>query len=172
MTETTGEASESASGGWTNNPKRTGRILFGVLFLAIFIGYYMAGMELDDGTLSQPGPGMIPGWVGIAGMVISLIVIAEAFLGRSESGQVGFPRGRDLKNVLLFISMVVVYYAVLIPLLGQYIPSVVFAVAFIRVVGRASWVRSIIIGVAMGLTLTFFFSEILGIQLPSGSILP
>ncbi|MFE9244189.1 tripartite tricarboxylate transporter TctB family protein [Nocardiopsis sp. NPDC006938] len=171
-TENAGQASERSSQGLRNDPKRLGRILFGALFLAIFVGYYLAGRELDNGTLSQPGPGMIPGWVGIAGAVISLIVIIESLLGRSESGQIDFPRGRDLKDVLIFTAMVVVFYAALIPILGQYIASALFATACIRVVGRDSWLKSITIGVAMGIILTLFFSEALGIRLPSGMIIP
>lgn len=154
------------------DPKRLGRILFGVLFLAIFIGYYMVGNNLDDGTLARPGPGMVPGWVGVAGAAISVIVIIEALVGRSESGTIDYPRGRDLKDVIVFIGLVIAYYAVLIPLLGQYISSILFAVVFIRIVGRVSWVRSLIIGSAMGLILTAFFSEILGIPLPSGTLIP
>ncbi|AFR06900.1 tripartite tricarboxylate transporter TctB family protein [Nocardiopsis alba] len=172
MSENTGHASEISTQGLKNDPKRLGRILFGALFLAVFVGYYIAGMDLDKGTLAQPGPGMIPGWIGIAGAAISLLVIVESLLGRSESGRIDFPRGRDLKDVLIFTSMVIVYYAVLIPTLGQYIASALFAVAFIRVVGRASWVKSIIIGVVMGIVLTLFFAEALGIRLPSGMILP
>lgn len=172
MTEVVGGASGSAPLGLKNDPKGLGRILFGVLFLAVFSGYYIAGNDLPDGSLAQPGPGMVPGWVGLAGAAISLIVIVEALLGKSESGEIDYPRGSDLKDVLLFVILVVVYYAVLIPLLGQYISSALFAVVFIRVVGKVSWIRSTIIGLAMGLILTFFFSELLGIPLPSGAIFP
>lgn len=172
MTEAVDGGSGRAPAALKNDPKRLGRILFGALFLAIFLGYYLVGNDLNDGTMAQPGPGMLPGWIGIAGVAISLIVIIEALLGRSESGQIDFPRGRDLKDVLIFLVLVIVYYAVLIQLLGQYLSSALFAVAFIRIVGRVSWTKSLIIGLTMGLILTFFFSEILGIPLPSGTILP
>lgn len=171
MSESMAETPSNASAGLRNDPKRLGRVLVGALFLAIFIGYYFTGNELADGTLADPGPGMFPAWIGIAGMVISLIVIVEALLGRSESGQIEYPRGRDMKDVLVFIGLVAIYYVGLLPLLGQYISSVLFAIAFIRFVGRDSWVKSIILGASMALILTFFFADVLGLQLPSGSIL-
>lgn len=172
MSTSTIETSDGVTPGMRNDPKRLGRVLFGALFLAIFIGYYFAANDLADGTLTRPGPGLFPHWVGIAGIVISLIVIGEALIGRSESGKIDYPRGQDAKDIILFTALTVLYYAVFLTLLGQYISSVLFAVAYIRFVGRDAWWKSIVIGAGIGLILTFFFSEILGLPLPSGTLLP
>lgn len=152
------------------DPKRLGRILFGALFLAVFIGYYLMANAMPSGSLDAPGAGMFPGWIGIAGIAISIIVIVEAALGRSESGAIEFPRGTELRSLLMFFGMLVVYI-LLLPVLGIYIGSILFGVAFLRVVGQVAWLRSSIIGGLMGFILPYFFDTIMGLQLPTGMIL-
>lgn len=153
--------------GIASDPKRLGRLIFGGLFLAIFVGYYMAASELSEGTLQSPGPGMFPTWVGIAGIAVSVIVLVEGILGRSESGEIGFPRGKYLKDVLIFVAFLIGYVA-LLPFLGQYIASVLFAVGFIWAVASIAWWKAILIGAAMAVIVTYFFSGVLGLNLPSG----
>lgn len=171
MTHSVEAQSVNSPASLRGDPKRLGRMIFGALFLAIFIGYYIVGRDLPTGTLNSPGAGMFPGWLGIAGIAISLIVIIEALSGKSEAGEINFPRGRDLRNLLLFFGLLVAYVLTL-PVLGQYIGASLFAVTFIRFVGGVSWVKSLVIGLAMALILSYFFSEVLGLPLPSGTILP
>jgi len=152
------------------DPKRLGRTFFGAVFLAIFIGYYFMASAMPSGSMESPGAGLFPGWIGIAGIAISLIVIGEAVIGRSESGEIAFPKGNDLKNLVVFFGMLVLY-VLLLPVLGIYIGSILFGIAFLRIVGDVAWLRSIIIGGLMGFVLPFFFDAVLGLRLPTGMIL-
>lgn len=153
--------------GIASDPKRIGRLIVGAVFLAAFIGYYQTANQLSEGTMHSPGPGMFPSWVGIAGIVVAAIVIIESLLGRAESGEIDWPRGRHLKDVLVFVAFLIAYI-LLLPLLGMYIGSVLFAVGFILVTTSLVWWKSVLIGTAMGVIITYFFSSVLGLTLPSG----
>lgn len=165
---TTSHAEGSAGvRGLSSDPKRIGRLIVGAIFLAVFIGYYQTASQMSEGTMAQPGPGMFPTWVAIGGIAVSGIVIVESLLGRAESGTIEWPRGENLKDVLVF-SVFITAYILLLPVLGMYIGSVLFAAGFILITTTLAWWKSVLIGTAMGVIITYFFSEILGLRLPSG----
>lgn len=153
--------------GLSSDPKRVGRLLVGAIFLAVYIGYYQQASLLSAGTMQSPGPGMFPSWVGIAGIAVSVIVMVESLLGRSESGEIDWPRGTYLKDVLVFMGFLTAYI-LLLPYLGMYVGSVLFAAGFILVTTALPWWKSVLIGASMGIIITYFFSSILGLRLPSG----
>lgn len=124
---------------------------------------------MPPGNLESPGPGMFPTWVGIGGILISLIVIAESLLNKGESGEIGFPKGHDLKVALIFGATLVGYILVL-PYLGMLASSVLYAITFLRFGSTTSWPRSVIVGGLIGAILTIFFSTVLGLPLPRGVV--
>ena len=152
-----------------SDPKRIGQLVFGGVFLLAFTGYYLMARGMPPGTLASPGPGMFTSWIGIGGIGISLIVIVEALLGKSESGAIGFPRGNDLKVALVFLGTIVGYILVL-PYLGMLASSMLYAITFLKFGSATSWPRSIIIGALIGAGLTIFFSTVLGLPLPRGIV--
>jgi len=152
-----------------HDPKRLGQLIFGGIFLLAFTGYFLMAMDMPAGELDSPGPGMYPVWVGLGGIVISIIVLLEVFLNKSESGEIGFPRGADLKVALIFAGTLVGYILVL-PYLGMMAASILYAVTFIKFGSQTSWLRSIMVGGLMGAVLTLFFSTVLGLPLPRGVV--
>lgn len=151
------------------DPKRIGQLLFGGIFLLAFTGYYLMAQGMPPGQLDSPGPGMFPTWVGLGGIVISIIVIVESLLNKGESGAIGFPRGNDLRVALVFTGTIVGYILVL-PYLGMLASSMLYAITFLKFGSTTSWPRSILVGGLMGAILTIFFSSVLGLPLPRGIV--
>lgn len=171
MTQHTGTTAATAGGSTalSNDPKRLGQLIFGGIFLLIFIGYFMMARDMPPGSLESPGPGLFPTWIGIGGIIISGIVIVESLLNRGESGEIGFPKGTDFKVALIFAGTLVGYILVL-PYLGMMASSILYAVTFLKFGSTTSWPRSIVVGGLMGAVLTLFFSSVLGLPLPSGVV--
>ena len=169
MTQMHSAKSSTEATTWRNDPKRLGQLIFGGIFLLAFIGYYSMATGMPPGNLESPGPGMFPTWVGIGGILISLIVIAESLLNKGESGEIGFPKGHDLKVALIFGATLVGYILVL-PYLGMLASSVLYAITFLRFGSTTSWPRSVIVGGLIGAILTIFFSTVLGLPLPRGVV--
>lgn len=159
----------SSAAALKDDPKRLGRVIAGLVFLLISAGYLVMAWDMPRGTLASPGPGLFPVGVGIAAVVISAYVLIEALLGKSESGPIDFPKGQGLKVSGIFVATLIAYI-LLLPFLGQYLASCLYAVAFIRFGGKVSWVRSVIVGAIIALGLTFVFQELLGLNLPSGTL--
>jgi hypothetical protein len=135
--------------------------------LALSIGYLVMALGMPAGDIASPGPGLFPTGVGIAAVVISVIVIVEAALQRSEGGRIELPRGLELRQSIIFLCTLVAFILIL-PLAGQHVASSLYVAAFLKFGGRLSWTRSVLFGVLIGAGLTFLFSAVLGIQLPKG----
>ena len=150
-----------------SDPKRLGRLILGIVSLLLSIGYFVMALRMPQGELSSPGPGMFPMGVGVAAIVVSVIVVFESLLGRSESGSISWPRGHELKQCGIFLGTLV-GFVLLLPLLGQYISATLYVALFLKFAGRLSWIRAIIFGLVIGAGLTFIFSELLDIALPRG----
>jgi putative tricarboxylic transport membrane protein len=161
------EPTPAAPASWRSDQKRLGRGVLGIVCLGLSVGYLVMALGMPAGDLGSPGPGLFPTGVGIGAVVISLIVIAEAFFKRSEGGQVHLPRGLELRQSLIFMGTLVAFIVVL-PLAGMYVASTLYVAAFLKFAGRLGWTRSGLFGVLIGAGLTFVFSTALGIPLPKG----
>ena len=164
MTESPGGRTPSTGGA---DQKRIGRLVVGVLALALSIGYLLQSVSMPQGTLDSPGPGMFPVGVGIAAIVISLVVVVEGLVGAGAKGSLELPVGFERRQVLIFMGTLVGFILIL-PLAGQYLAASIYVVATLKFLGRLSWIRSIILGVLIGAGVSLLFAEVLEIPLPAG----
>jgi len=147
--------------------QRRGRLLVGAVGLLVAIGYTSEAFLLPMGDLAQPGPGLFPPGVGIAFAVISVIVVLEAVLSENGAGAIEFPRGEQLRLVLVFAGCTVAF-ALALPILGQYVAAALYLIVMIRVLSALSWWRVVALGAVLGVGVSAFFVEVLMIRLPEG----
>lgn len=148
--------------------KRVGRIVLGAISLFVSVGYLIMAAGMPQGSPSQPGPGMWPIAVGAAWVVISLFVILEAVFSREVSGDIDVPRGRQLRDVLLFLGATAALI-VLLPILGLYISASLYAVAVIKFLSTLPWWRVVLYGVIIGVSISWIFTgPLLGLRMPTG----
>ncbi|WNV74171.1 tripartite tricarboxylate transporter TctB family protein [Geodermatophilus sp. DSM 44513] len=152
--------------------KRRGRVIAGVLGLLLGAGFsWYTWSTLSFGTQDRPGAGVFPLVVGIGMVVVSVLTIAEALLTDQVSGDVRFPAGRQRRSVVL-VSAALVAFVALYQFLGQYIASSLFVIAALAVLGTRSWPRNVLYGTAIGVAISAFFVELLGVRLPEGLLGP
>ena len=147
--------------------KRLGRVVVGVLGLAIAVGYLLVALTMPRGTESTPGPGLFPVGVGIAAIVISLLVVIEAVTSNQVSGRVDLPTGAQRRLVIAFFVLTAVF-VVLLPFLGQYVTASLYMIVMLRILSPMSWWRVIVYGVVIACGLSWIFIELLKIPLPGG----
>lgn len=122
---------------------------------------------MSFGSLSEPGPGFFPRVVGIGLIVMSALTCVEAIVTRSVAGPLHWPAGKARRKVvLLLVSMAA--YVMLLPVLGQYIAAGAFFVFALRVLAELPWLKAVAFGLAMGVAVSAFFMELLGVLLPTG----
>ncbi|GAA1224579.1 tripartite tricarboxylate transporter TctB family protein [Pseudonocardia alaniniphila] len=147
--------------------QRRGRLLIGTVGLLVAIGYTSESFLIPAGGLAQPGPGLFPRGVGIAFAVISIIVMLEAVLSENGAGPIEFPRGEQLRLVLVFAGCTLAF-ALLLPILGQYLAATLYLIVMIRVLSELPWWRVALYGAVLGVGVSAFFIEMLLIRLPEG----
>jgi putative tricarboxylic transport membrane protein len=152
--------------------KRKGRLVVGGLGLALGLWYtWYAWANVPLGTQERPGAGVFPLVVGTGMIVVSILTLIEAALTDRVSGEVALPKGVRLRPVLLLSASLVLFVALYQPL-GQYIASVLFMIASLSILGTRSLPRNIVYGTAIGIGISAFFMELLGVRLPDGLLGP
>jgi putative tricarboxylic transport membrane protein len=149
------------------DPQRRGRLVLGAIGLVVAIGYTVESFLIPMGEFAQPGPGLFPRGVGVAFAVISVGVVIESAFGANVGGPVELPRGEQLRLVVLFAACTV-GFALVLPVLGQYVAATLYLVVVLRVLSGLAWWRVLAYGVALGVGVSAFFIEVLMIRLPEG----
>lgn len=159
---------KAPDGRW--DQKRTGRAVLGIVGVAVSGGYLSMALAMPMGGPGSPGPGRFPMIVGIAAVLISLLVIGEAFFTSGIGGEIELPRGKEAKNVIGF-AVLTTAFILLLPLLGQYIGSTLYFMTMIWFLGRIAWWKVLLYGLIAGVGTSFVFIELLSVRLPAGVIL-
>lgn len=149
-----------------NRTWRIGRTTAGVIGLAFAVVYLIEGQELDMGRMAAPGPGIFPMIVGVLLALVSLGVIADAWMTRLPARTI-FPNGSSLRRLAtafgLFLS-----YALLFTVLGFLVATPLLVAGYSRVVGQVGWGKAAASGVAVTAGVWAVFTLILGVRLPAG----
>ena len=152
-----------------NNSVRRGRLIAGLVGLLVSLSYgQQAWTTLPMGKMRQPGAAVFPLIVAALMAVSSLMILFEEMRPlRSEEGPLGLPRGAGLHR-LLGVVATLVGYGVMAHLVGHLIASVLLCLALVHLINPRSWVRTLVIGLAISLSTYGMFVWMLGVPLPRG----
>jgi hypothetical protein len=142
-------------------------MVIGAVSLLIAAGYLWQALLMPQGSPGQPGPGLWPSAVGVAWVVISILVIAEAAISVQVGGEVDFPSGVERRNVILFYVFTVAF-VVLIPIIGMYLASIAYVIALLKLTSDLSWWKVGLYGAAIGFLIPLFFISVLQLRMPLG----
>jgi putative tricarboxylic transport membrane protein len=152
--------------------KRKGRLVVGGLGLLLGLWFtWYTWSNVPMGTQDRPGAGVFPLFIGVAMIAVSILTLVEAAFTDRVSGEVNLPKGAKLRPVLLMAAALVAFVA-LYQFLGQYIASSLFLIASLSVLGTRSMLRNVVYGTAIGVGISAFFMELLGVRLPQGLLGP
>jgi hypothetical protein len=143
----------------------------GLLFLLGGIVVIVESRRLGAGWTSDgPGSGYFPFLIGIVLAISSVGILYDALLSKNRNTEV-FADWQQLKRVatVLFPSLV---YVVGIHLLGLYVASAIFIALFMVLLGKYSWLKSILVGVLLNVVLFFMFEVWFKVPLYKGSLNP
>jgi Tripartite tricarboxylate transporter TctB family len=142
-----------------NQPREgvaTNKVEAVVAFLILLLGItVIAGSwKLGSGWTSDgPGAGYFPFYIGSLMCIAALGVMYQALLSKNKNTEI-FVDNQQLKQVLsVFIPACV--YVLGVQFLGLYVASAIYIVAFMVILGKFSYLKSIVIGVG---TMVFFFA--------------
>jgi hypothetical protein len=147
--------------------KRSAEIAVGVIvaafaLLAIASNYQLGAGWAEDG----PQAGYFPLRMGVAILVASIVVIAQAVRKNDRSA---FVEQAQLKLVATVLLPLVVYIAA-IKFTGIYVASALFIGIFMTLVGKFHWLRSAVTGIVINLVLFWIFEIMFKVPLPKGPL--
>ncbi|MGW4798497.1 tripartite tricarboxylate transporter TctB family protein [Nonomuraea sp. NPDC004297] len=118
------------------------------------VGSYALGL----GRLTQPGPGLWPFAISVVIVVLSVVLLLT---GRHLRDTERFSRS-SLQTAAGVVSLVGL--AVLLPVIGFEIPSLLLMFVWLRLLGKESWRSSIVI--SFGAVAAFYVLFVLLLQIP------
>jgi putative tricarboxylic transport membrane protein len=144
-------------------PPRAGpasQVAAALVALAIGVFGLVVSSRLGLGQLTQPGPGLWPFAVSAVIVVLSAVLV---FVGRRATDAEQFSKA-SLLTALALVTLVLL--AVLLPLIGFEIPSLLLVFVWLRWLGKESWRSSVVISVAAVAAVYLLFVVLLQIPLP------
>jgi len=127
-------------------------VALGVLILGIVV--IQGSWSLGSGWTSDgPGAGYFPFWIGVILCISAIGIFYQAVFGKSRNNEI-FVDSEQLRRVLSVLLPAVVYVGV-VQLIGLYVASALYIAAFMIVLGKYTWTKSVT--VAMSVVVLFFF---------------
>lgn len=136
------------------------QVVAALVALVIGVGGIVLSWGYGLGSLSDPGPGLWPFAVSvlIAGMSLVLLAIGPRLTDTEK-----FTRASWLPIVgtVTFVGV-----ALLLPVVGFEIPSVLLSLVWTRFMGGETWRSSILVSIGSVIAFHLLFVELLGVPLP------
>ena len=137
-------------------------IIFALGALVSFDSYRLGASWASDG----PQAGYFPFRIGALLCICATVVFVQGLL-RFKADRAVFVGKAQFRQVLV-ILLPSTAYVFGVWLIGIYVSSALFITLFMRLAGRYSWLRSVIVGLAVSVTAFVLFEIWFKIPLPKG----
>jgi len=117
-------------------------------------------LKLGLGHLTAPGPGL---WPFVVSVLVTVLSVVLALVGRRGTDTEKFSRSSVLTAIAV---LTLVLFALVLPLIGFEIPSLLLTFVWLRFLGKESWVSSVAISVGTVAVFYLLFVVLLQIPLP------
>ena len=121
-------------------------------------------------TTDGPGPGYFPFYIGAILAIGGVGILYQSLISKSSNGGT-FVDSEQLKRVLSVLGPSVLYVGVIM-VLGQYIASAVFIAIFMVWLGKYSWLKSAVVGLAVNALFFAMFEVWFKVPLYKGALDP
>lgn len=149
---------------------RTMDMVVAALIIALASVFMFDSWRIGVGWIEGQGPaaGFFPFWVALIMGVASVVNLVRAALGKEEDGEETFVSRTAFLRVLM-VLVPTAGYVLLIQLIGIYVASAVFIVAFM-LVSREGVVKSLAVGLGVPVALFLMFERWFLVPLPKGPL--
>jgi len=121
-------------------------------------------------TSDGPGPGYFPFYIGAILAIGGVGILYQALVSKSANTSV-FVDSEQLKRVLSVLVPAAVYVGVIMAV-GQYIASAIFIAIFMVWLGKYSWLKSTLLGIAVNAVFFVMFEVWFKVPLYKGALDP
>ncbi|MDP2065738.1 MAG: tripartite tricarboxylate transporter TctB family protein [Burkholderiaceae bacterium] len=144
-----------------------------VAFVVALCGTVVVFKSYDLGagwTTDGPGAGYFPFYVGLLLALSGAVTLYQALLGKARNTEV-FVDAVQLKRILSVLIPAAVY-VLGVQVLGIYVASAIYIALFMIVLGKFSWIKSILLGLVVNTVFFLMFEVWFKVPLFKGSLEP
>ncbi len=124
----------------------------------------------SEWTSDGPGAGYFPFYIGLILCISGIGVLYQALASKEKNTEV-FVDGESFRRVLSVLVPAAVYVG-FIQLLGIYVASAIYIALFMIILGKYSWLKSVIIAVAVNALFFMMFEVWFKVPLHKGALDP
>ena len=151
---------------------RTMEIIVALVLLVIgavvaFDSFRLGARWSDEG----PQSGYFPFYIGLIICIASLATLLQAAFAKAGDANKAFVDREQLRQVLA-VLLPAAFYILGIQLVGIYIASAVYVAVFMVWLGTYSWLKSVVLGLAVSASLFVMFEVWFRVPLPKGAFDP
>ena len=137
------------------------------LFWIVFgIAITVESLRLGPGSLSGPGPGLLPLGCGLALGILGFTIFLRTFKQESQEREILWEEGTLWRKLILTLASLVCY-AFLLDVLGFLLLTFIWML-FVCKVGKLGWKKTVAIAIIVTFCCYGLFNYLLGIRFPRG----
>jgi putative tricarboxylic transport membrane protein len=146
--------------------RKLGDVIGGLVLLCLGAWAIIGGVKLHLGKVSEPQPGFFPFWGGVVLVVLSGILLFQAWSGPGKAGKGAEAFGAIWRPMIMIIGMIA--YVALLNTLGYLIATLFLSMVLLRVLGtKRVWVLAVA-GLCIAFGSYILFDRCLNVTLPAG----
>lgn len=115
-----------------------------------------------------PQPGYFPFYIGVILCIAAVFVFLKSLFGKDRN-HVIFVTWERFRLVLVVLLPTIAYVFV-VDMLGMYVASAIFIAAFMRLLGKTSWLKTAVVSVGVSVVLFWMFEIQFMVPLPKGPL--
>lgn len=150
--------------------------LSGLLFFILMLIYFLSSFSIMTPSFMKVAiqPDQVPQFIAIIGMILSAMLFYDSYKKRKSIEVDGTTEKREEIVInkptlirIFSVSLVVFLYGWLFRTIG-YIISTIFLYLIVSIILGGEWKKALVIGVFLSVLVFVLFSELIGVNLPSG----
>jgi putative tricarboxylic transport membrane protein len=136
------------------------------LFVSLFV--CQQSLEIEVGTLGQPGPGLLPFGVGVGIGLLALRRLLYATFSKERGDEVGESEHTFRKGRLFLVCLLLFSYTIAVKPFGFFLSTFVFVILMLRLIESGRWWRTVVSAVLITCGNYLLFEVWLRVGLPKG----
>src|SRR5690606_30760710 len=140
-------------------------VVFFIVGVVMMADNYKIGISW---AVDGPESGYFPFHIGLIICIAAVAVFLKAIFGKNRNLEIFV--SWDRFRLVLLVLLPTALYVLVIQFLGIYVASVLFIAAFMRLLGKIAWLKTVLISVGVNVLLFWMFEVQFMVPLPKGPL--
>jgi putative tricarboxylic transport membrane protein len=137
-----------------------------IIITLLGLAYFLLSLQYELGTLKRPGPGALPVLLGLGLIIVGLALGVNSFRDRKKANP-GSRAEQTIRPAVL-VSVALIGYALLWPLLGTILNTILLFLLLCKLMGGEGWVTPVVVSLVSAVGLFWAFGVLLDVPFPEG----